>query len=281
MQKQGNWARRGAFVLLLVFLGTTSAPAEASWLRFLFKRSPKTAKVNPLRRSAVGHYEPRRPHALVPSGTGFRTTMSRARGAVPPKPLPREAQGWVQRRLDVDPRTLSAPYSTKQPSIRLGASGGVRPPSGGPSRMRARFNTKADPSERLQEFNRRVFPPDDGFAGTPARVTLKPGTVIDRFGSPSGTFASPVGTPKGRRALPPSTGPRPYSQYVVRKPIDAKAGPAARNFGQPGGGIQYEFGRTPNGFQSSLEYLKDNGYLRHATAKDRGFARGNFQAQAQ
>lgn len=99
------------------------------------------------------------------------------------------------------------------------------------------------------------YPPNRGFAGQPVRTTLQPGTVIDRYGGPGGSFASPQGTPPWARSLPSGAENRPLNAYEVVKPLEVDAGPAAPWFNQPGGGIQYDFGR-------SIQSLVDSGYLR-------------------
>jgi hypothetical protein len=85
------------------------------------------------------------------------------------------------------------------------------------------------------------YPPNDGFYGTPSKITLQPGTMIDRYGYPGGYYAAPVGTPAQMRALPPDTYSKPYNVYTVLEPIDVLAGRIAPWFGQQGGGMQYFF----------------------------------------
>ena len=40
-----------------------------------------------------------------------------------------------------------------------------------------------------------IWPPNRGFDGNPTKVTLEPGTLIDRYGYDGGTFVSPKGIP--------------------------------------------------------------------------------------
>jgi len=86
------------------------------------------------------------------------------------------------------------------------------------------------------------YPPNRGFDGESARATLVPGTKIDRYGGPSGTFASPAGTAPGSRSLPPGRAEQPLRTYEVVSPIEVDAGRAAPWFGQSGGGEQYDLG---------------------------------------
>jgi hypothetical protein len=85
--------------------------------------------------------------------------------------------------------------------------------------------------------------------------TLESGTMIDRYGGPSGYFASPKGTPFGARALPDEALEKPYLQYEVLKPVNVNSGKATPWFGQPGLGTQYEFSK-------SIQQLIDDGVLR-------------------
>ncbi len=99
------------------------------------------------------------------------------------------------------------------------------------------------------------WPPNSGFQGKPVTKTLKPGTVVDRYGGDTGKFVSPQGTPYANRSLPPGSDARPYSAYEVVKPIDVQSGKIAPWFDQPGGGTQYQF-------TQSIENLIQSGYLR-------------------
>jgi RHS repeat-associated protein len=99
------------------------------------------------------------------------------------------------------------------------------------------------------------YPPNRGFLGQPTRTTLPPGSVIDRYGGPGGSFASPQGTSPWARSLPHGVEKSPLNAYEVIKPIEVDAGRAAPWFNQPGGGTQFDFGR-------SVQSLIDAGYLR-------------------
>lgn len=86
------------------------------------------------------------------------------------------------------------------------------------------------------------YPADDGFASFTDTV-LQPGTILDRYGRPSGRFAGKPGDSISQRGLPPGSDDLPYTKYVVLKPIPAKVGPVAEvePFGAQGGGTQYLF----------------------------------------
>jgi RHS repeat-associated protein len=92
----------------------------------------------------------------------------------------------------------------------------------------------------FQEHGNREWPPNRGFKEEPVDFTILPGSKIDRYGSPYGTFTSPTGTPYRARAPKPGTDLKPYCVYEVNKPLTVKAGEAAPWFGYEGNGIQYE-----------------------------------------
>jgi RHS repeat-associated protein len=95
-------------------------------------------------------------------------------------------------------------------------------------------------ASNFQEHGNREWPPNKGFKEEPVSFTLLPGTKIDRYGSPYGTFTSPTGTPYRARAPKPGTDLKPYCVYEVNKPLTVKAGEATPWFGYEGNGTQYE-----------------------------------------
>ncbi len=96
--------------------------------------------------------------------------------------------------------------------------------------------------------------PFDGFfANFRKAETLKPGTLIDRFGSRRGSFASPAGTPFSHRGLPPEHETLSRETFKVLRPLDVDAGIAAHAFGG-GGGIQFKL-------PASVRELVDTGVL--------------------
>src|SRR5690242_831539 len=104
---------------------------------------------------------------------------------------------------------------------------------------------------------RYQFPPRDGFAGAAHMVWLKPGTMLDRFGSPGGAFLAPADASYMGRAVPYDRLKMAYYRYEVLRPLRVAAGKAAPWFDQPGGGIQYKTGRK-------IAELVAAGYLRPA-----------------
>lgn len=83
------------------------------------------------------------------------------------------------------------------------------------------------------------WPPDDGFAGPAVLEQLQAGTLIDRFGSPYGTFFSPVGASYRSRALPYVCESKAYTVYRLDVPLRVQAGKAAPWFNEPGGATQF------------------------------------------
>lgn len=88
------------------------------------------------------------------------------------------------------------------------------------------------------------WPSNRGFDGEPTRIILQPGTRVDRFGYPGGTFVSPEGIPYTNRALAPGTENKPYKIYEVLKPVEVQSGPIKPWFDEMGGGIQWEFDKS-------------------------------------
>jgi RHS repeat-associated protein len=93
----------------------------------------------------------------------------------------------------------------------------------------------------------REWPPYPGTVGkVEADFTLLPGTQIDRFGSPRGSFLSPTGTGYSERALKPGTLRDDYYVYEVQRPLTVKAGEVLPWFSESGGGIQYRLDPIDN-----------------------------------
>ncbi|WP_048908453.1 TNT domain-containing protein [Shewanella piezotolerans] len=84
-------------------------------------------------------------------------------------------------------------------------------------------------------------------------MTLRPGTIIDRYGPETGTYVAPAGVPFTQRSLPPEHINLPLTQYRVVRPIPVYYGPATPHFGQFGGGIQYQL---PNNVRSLRQGTK-------------------------
>ena len=98
------------------------------------------------------------------------------------------------------------------------------------------------------------WPPNRGFSAQPNKVTLQSGSMIDRYGSPSGSFVSPQGTSFATRSLPASSMSKPLNAYEVVKPFNIDAGLSSPWFKQSGSGIQFDLG-------TSVQSLIDSGYL--------------------
>ena len=118
----------------------------------------------------------------------------------------------------------------------------------------------ARPDLRMQWLGtdcRYLFPPRDGFAGRPRMLWLKPGTLVDRFGAPTGRFLAPADASYMGRAVPYDRLKMPYFRYQVVRPLRVAAGPAAPWFDQPGRGMQYRTAQR-------IQVLLDTGYLKPA-----------------
>ena len=109
--------------------------------------------------------------------------------------------------------------------------------------QRALASNNTAPSGQIKANTKpQEWPLNDGFEGTPETITLQPGTMVDRYGYPTGRFVAPAGTPFEMRSLPADYYYKyPLHTYEVIKPIQVKAGVTAPWFNQPGRGIQYMF----------------------------------------
>ena len=85
-----------------------------------------------------------------------------------------------------------------------------------------------------------VWPPNDGCAAAPVKITLAPGTELDRFGSEFGRFFANPGVSWDARALPYDRTKLPYAVYVVQQPLVVETCAIAPWFGAPGLGVQYK-----------------------------------------
>lgn len=153
----------------------------------------------------------------------------------------------------------------------------IKAASGGESSqaaIRARVETnvaKSAAARASSNFNApksglpdREWPPFPGSVNQIEHdIVLQPGTRIDRFGAPQGTFLSPAGTSYSARALKPGTMADDYYVYEVLRPLPVKAGEVRPWFGESGGGTQYRLDAI-DGVRRSPSTLTsgENPYLR-------------------
>lgn len=99
------------------------------------------------------------------------------------------------------------------------------------------------------------WPSNAGFASS-ARKVVQPGTILDRYGNPTGRFLGEPGTTISQRGMAAGSDGMPYTQYRILKPVEMQVGPAAPvpQFGASGGAKQYLSGR-------SVQQLIEEGFL--------------------
>ncbi len=85
-----------------------------------------------------------------------------------------------------------------------------------------------------------TWPPNNGCAAAPVSKTLAPGTLIDRFGSETGSFFSPKGESFDARAVPYVCSKMVYTVYRVTRPLHVMDCKAAAWFDEPGGAVQFQ-----------------------------------------
>jgi len=107
----------------------------------------------------------------------------------------------------------------------------------GPSRRGELAPLPRDRSLVLHEY-----PPSSGFLPGSQLTVLSRGTIVDRHGSPLGSFLAPAGTPFHLRGLPASAARLPLQSYEVIQPFPVQSGTTAPAFGGSGGGTQFYTG---------------------------------------
>jgi RHS repeat-associated protein len=85
----------------------------------------------------------------------------------------------------------------------------------------------------------KFYPENNGFLGATENKFLMPGQQISRYGSTTGKYFSPAGTPLQMRALPPGSNTSILNTYQILKPFEVQSGTIAPAFMQTGGGTQY------------------------------------------
>jgi YD repeat-containing protein len=103
----------------------------------------------------------------------------------------------------------------------------------------------------------QIWPPNRGRLGPVSVIELQPGTLIDRYGPPRGSFVAPQGSSFAERALPSYyENSVPFFKYEVIKPIpNTVQSKVLPWFGQKGLGTQYEL-------EKSVQWYLDNKFLR-------------------
>lgn len=94
-------------------------------------------------------------------------------------------------------------------------------------------------------INPNYYPVNDGFAYMNQTI-LQPGDYVQRIGSDGGRFVSPFFTDPFSLSLPYNQISNIYNPtiYEVLKPYQVTSGAAVPYFGQYGGGMQYNLGKT-------------------------------------
>lgn len=118
--------------------------------------------------------------------------------------------------------------------------------------------------------------PSNNKKSTATVMTLKPGTLLDRFGEDDTVYFAPFGTPFAQRSLPPSSlnAEQVYTVYEVVQPVEVDAGLIEPGFEQPGGGTQYIAklagldGLTNDQKKEKIKKWFAEGPLKKLTAKD-------------
>ncbi|WP_143130411.1 TNT domain-containing protein [Paraburkholderia sartisoli] len=76
-------------------------------------------------------------------------------------------------------------------------------------------------------------------------ITLQPGTLIDRFGNPMGTYTAAAGAPFNTRGLPAGAYDTPYNAYQVASPVTVQQSYVMSWFGSTTG-MQFQLPQSVN-----------------------------------
>jgi hypothetical protein len=126
-----------------------------------------------------------------------------------------------------------------------------------------------DPRYYNQENGNINWPPNNGYKGEGINMTLEEGTLIDRYGEPSGNFFSPEGIPYDSRALALHSDEANYYVYKVITPLGVEGGEIAPWFGRAGGGTQF-VKYHDNGKMYTIQELIDEDYIELVSVKKGG-----------
>lgn len=88
------------------------------------------------------------------------------------------------------------------------------------------------------------WPDGEGYEGNPAEVVLPTNTIIARYGSEHGHYATDVGTTPAELSLPYDTDTQEYHEYRICSDVACRSGKISPAFDMPGGGTQYTFGKS-------------------------------------
>lgn len=138
-------------------------------------------------------------------------------------------------------------------------------------------NVYDNPKYYNQETGALSWPPNNGFVkGTEKVDILKPGTIIDRYGEPTGEFLAPMGDSYPSRALAPHSETSKHYVYEVIEDLEITSGEIAPWFDQPGG--KAKIGANNDYFGASLKgnvsLAKDEGSLVLGSDNSNGYAKG-------
>ncbi|MCM1364402.1 MAG: TNT domain-containing protein [Faecalibacterium sp.] len=88
------------------------------------------------------------------------------------------------------------------------------------------------------------WPENDGFEGEAQDVELPANTVLSRYGSEHGHYATDKGADPSKISTPYDTDTQEYHEYIVAKPVECRSGKIAPAFDETGGETQYAFSKS-------------------------------------
>ena len=115
------------------------------------------------------------------------------------------------------------------------------------AKAKTKNNSRVDDGQQYDQYRdvnsdgwdwQKQAPNDGAVPGTARTTVIKKNDSLDRYGSRSGEYFSPAGTPFEQRSLPPGKQADPYEKYTVLKEFAVVQEEIAPAFNQPGGGLQ-------------------------------------------
>lgn len=179
-----------------------------------------------------------------------------------------------EKTFDVGASAATLPFGGEFAAVRAGLPAELVTPGGAPAAvLRGWDPTGGLPAADFESLfgtpASRIWPDNNGFPSeyVPQPAQLSEGTIIDRFGSESGRYLAPDGTPFADRALTPESVGGDYKRYLVTgQPLppgwQILQGPVEPWFGQtPAPNSTQYMIVGPDGVRVSVEELVDRGIL--------------------
>lgn len=179
-----------------------------------------------------------------------------------------------EKTFDIGSAAVTLPFGGQGAMVRAGLPAELLTEGGAPAAvLRGWHPTGGIPWDEFESRygtpESRQWPANDGFPQgyVPQSAQLPEGTIIDRFGSPSGRYLAPDGAPFSDRSLAPESVGGNYNRYMVTgEPLPAGwqivEGPVEPYYGQvPSSGATQYMITAPDGTRPTVRELVRLGIL--------------------